>query len=62
MKRNTMIRIIDDLLISRGFHKAGSLDLAIMLLDKIEEAGMLPPDQNKDAEPPCAVLTYWEEE
>lgn len=33
------------------------------LLDFIEkELGMVPPDQNKDIEPPCAVMTYWEDE
>lgn len=32
------------------------------LLDLIEGLGMLPPDQNANATPPCEVLTYWEPE
>jgi hypothetical protein len=32
------------------------------IIDFLTTQGMLPPDQNANAEAPCAVLTYWEKE
>lgn len=43
MKRSEMLNKLDDFLISEGFHKAGSYDLANTILNLVEKAGMIPP-------------------
>lgn len=64
MKRNQAINLLID-----GVHKTTHSDLILEideandLLNYIENImGMLPPNQNKDEEAPCAVLTEWEKE
>ncbi len=37
-------------------------DFMTEVLTYMEHLGMLPPDQNANEEPPCAVLTEWEPE
>ncbi len=70
MKRSEMVRMLCAI-INLNTHKTidefsgdylCTLEEASIVLKKLENLGMLPPDQNKDVEPPCAVLTYWEEE
>jgi hypothetical protein len=64
MKRSEMIDLISEILMEQSIRQQvlGFKVKSEEILTKIESAGMLPPDQNKDAETPCEVLTYWEEE
>jgi hypothetical protein len=66
MKRSEMVKHISvelqDIVQENYIDEQGFEWCANLILLRLEELGMLPPDQNKDIEPPCAVLTYWEEE
>lgn len=64
MKRSDVVNLISEILLQQALRQKvlGFKDKSEEILVAIEEAGMLPPDQNKDAEPPCAVMTYWEDE
>lgn len=66
MKRSEMVEYISielqDIIQENYIDQKGFTWCANLILLRLEELGMLPPDQNKDVEPPCAVMTYWEEE
>lgn len=61
MRRSEMLKLIESL-IDCGREWADKATRAENLLCHLEQAGMLPPDQNANEEPPCAVLTEWEDE
>lgn len=66
MKRSEMITQMEMVYAIRHVMVEGNYitlrDFMSEMLHVMESKGMLPPDQNAKEEPPCAVLTEWEQE